>query len=165
MANLIQFDAATNPGNSGCPLLNSAGEVIGMVIARINPDEGDGIYYAVSSNKFKRVAASLITRGSFDYPRIGVNVSNLTPQQVQTRGLETVNGALVRGVTADSPAMTAGIEVDDIIVAIDGLVIRNVAELTSYLGEHKSPGDASTIELIRGTTRLELSLNIGNQPS
>ncbi|GAI50687.1 unnamed protein product, partial [marine sediment metagenome] len=120
MANLIQFDAAVNFGNSGCPLLNSEGEVIGMVIARIEPNEGDGIYYAVSSNKLKRVTASLIAQGSFDYPWIGVGIANLTPQMVQTRALETTNGILVGEILAESPASAAGIEVDDIIMAFDG---------------------------------------------
>ncbi len=164
VANLIQFDAAANPGNSGGPLFNSAGEVIGMVIARVDPNEGDGIYYAVSSNKFKRVAASLISKGSFDYPRLGITVSNLTPQQVKDRGLDTANGVLVQGVLADSPARAAGIEVDDVIVVIDGQGIKDVAELISYLGEHKSPGDTTTIELIRGSTRLDFSFNVGTMP-
>jgi len=164
VANLIQFDAAVNFGNSGCPLLNSEGEVIGMVIARIEPNEGDGIYYAVSSNKVKRVTASLIAQGSFDYPWLGVGIANLTPQMVQTRALETTNGVLVGEILAESPASAAGIEVDDIIMAFDGIPIRNVADLTSYLGEHKSPGEAATITLIRDTVQLELSLEVGQQP-
>ena len=68
VANIIQFDAAANSGNSGCPLLNSKGEVIGLVTARIKPEEGDGINYAVSSNKVKRVAMALIEQGIFNYP-------------------------------------------------------------------------------------------------
>jgi len=64
VANLIQCDASVNFGNSGGPLINAEGEVIGLVIARVNPQEGDGIYYAVSSNKLKRVALSIITMAS-----------------------------------------------------------------------------------------------------
>jgi len=165
VANLIQVDAAANPGNSGCPMFNSDGEVIGMIIARVDPDKGDGIYYAVSSNKLKRVTASLIDHGSFDYPWIGISVTNLTPQETQTRGLETANGALVTTVLANSPALSAGIRDDDIITAIDGAAIKSVAELTSYLGEHKSPGDTASIKLIRGTSELLLSLKVANQPS
>ena len=163
VTNLIQFDAAVNAGNSGCPLVNAEGEVIGVVIARIEPDEGDGIYYAVSSNKVKRVAASLIAQGSFDYPWLGVVIIDLTPQIVQTKALETANGVLVTEIAANSPAEAAGIEAEDIIVAIDGVTIRDVATLTSYLGEHKSPGEIATITLIRDTTELELSLEIGKR--
>jgi len=163
VTNLIQFDAAVNAGNSGCPLVNAEGEVIGVVIARIEPEVGDGIYYAVSSNKVKRVAASLIARGSFDYPWLGVGITDLTPQMVNTRALETANGVLVTEIAANSPAEAAGIEADDIIVAIDGVTIRDAATLTSYLGEHKSPGETATITLIRDTTELELSLEIGKR--
>lgn len=165
VANLIQFDAAVNFGNSGCALLNSRGEVIGMVIARVNPDEGDGIYYAVSSNKLKKVTDSLIDRGFFDYPWLGVNIANLTPQTVKARNLETANGALVTSVFANSPAKTAGIKVDDIIVGIDGFIVRDTADLTSYLGENKSPNELATIVLIRGTNKLELTLEIGKRTS
>jgi len=163
VANLIQFDAAANFGNSGGPLLNSEGEVIGMVIARINPDEGDGIYYAVSANKIRRVAASLIDQGSFDYPWVGVEITNLTPQTARDRELETTNGVLVKSVFTDSPAEAAGIKADDIIVAIDGMAVRDAAELTSYLGEHKSPDEEATLALIRDTTKMELSVEIGKR--
>lgn len=162
--NLIQFDAAVNFGNSGGPLVNSKGEVIGLVIARIGPDEGDGIYYAISSNKLKRVTDSLIAQGSFDYPWLGVTIMDITPQMVQDRNLETVNGILVEGILADSPAATAGIEVDDIIIAIDGLALRDVAELTSYLGEHKSPGDATIVTLLRDNSKKDIFLEIGTRP-
>jgi len=163
VANLIQFDAAVNFGNSGSPLVNSKGEVIGMVIARVDPEEGDGIYYAVSSNKVKRVATSLIDQGSFDYPWVGVEIANLTPRTVQDRELETAHGALVKKVLTESPAEAAGIEADDIIVAIDGMPVKGVADLTSYLGEHKSPDELITLTLLRGTTELELHLTVGKR--
>lgn len=165
VANLIQFDAAVNFGNSGCPLLNSDGEVIGMVIARVDPSIGDGVYYAVSSNKLKRVATSLINQGSFDYPWLGVSLSNLTPQMIKSKGLDTINGVLVDNIIAGSPAKAAGIDIGDIIIAMDGNAIVDIAELTSYLGEYKSPGDEATITVIRGNTRLELSVTIGKLPS
>jgi len=161
VANLIQFDAAVNFGNSGGPLLNSKGEVIGMVVARVDPKLGDGVYYAVSSNKVKRVALSIIDRGSFDYPWLGVEIVNLTPETVRTRNLETVNGVLVKRTTADSPAEAAGIKANDVMVAIDGRTVRQVADLTWYLGEYKSPDEAVTLALIRDGAKLELSLKLG----
>jgi S1-C subfamily serine protease len=164
VANLIQFDAAVNPGNSGGPLANSSGEIVGVVTARIPPDEGDGICYAISSNKAKRVAAALIEYGFFDYPWLGVSTADLTPQIVQDRALETANGALVGEVLHGSPAEAAGIKADDIIVAMDGVPFKDMAELISYLGEFKSPGDTATIGIIRGTTELELSMVIGTRP-
>ena len=163
ISNLIQFDAAVNYGNSGGPLLNSTGEVIGLVIARVEPGEGDGIYYAVSSNKVQRVVTALITKGIFDYPWLGIGISNLTPQAIQTLNLDTTNGVLVGGVQLGGPAALAGIQIDDNIIAIDGFVIRNVADLTSYLGEYTSPGETVTITLIRNSARIDLSLEVGKR--
>ena len=163
VANLLQFDAAVNPGNSGGPLVNSRGEVVGIVVARINANQGDGIYYAVSSNKVKRVAAAIIASGSFAYPWIGVGISDLTPQMVQEKSLETINGVLVSDVFSDGPAIAAGVQSGDIIVAIDGAVARDVADLTSYLGEYKSPGDTTVLDILRGTTKIEISVTVGTR--
>jgi S1-C subfamily serine protease len=164
VANLIQFDAAVNFGNSGSPLLNSGGEVIGMVIGRVDPTLGDGIYYAVSSNKAKRVADSLIDHGSFDYPWLGVEIANLTPETVRARGLETTNGVLVRGVITGTPAEAAGVKVDDIIVGIKGVAVREVADLTGYLGEYTSRGEVVKLEVIRNGAKLELSFTVDKRP-
>ncbi|MBA7484632.1 MAG: PDZ domain-containing protein [Dehalococcoidia bacterium] len=161
VANLIQFDAAVNFGNSGGPLFDSDGGVIGLVIARVGPEEGDGIYYAVSSNKVRRVADSIIARGYFDYPWLGIGISDLTPQQVQDIGLESINGVLVTQIVPDSPAKVAGVQVDDIIIAIDSTEARNVAEFTSYLGEYKSHGESTTLTVIRDTITIDMSLEIG----
>ena len=159
--NLIQFDAAVNFGNSGGPLFDSAGGVIGLVIARVGPEEGDGIYYAVSSNKVRRVADFIIAQGYFDYPWLGVSISDLTPQQVQDMGLESINGVLVSQIVPDSPAEIADVQTDDIIIAIDGAEINNVAMLTSYLGEHLSPGEPTTLKVIRDTVTLEIAIEVG----
>ena len=163
VANLIQFDAAVNFGNSGSPLLNSQGEVIGMVIARIDPSVGEGAYFAASSNKLQRVTHSIIERGYFDYPWLGVEITNLTPEAARERNLETINGALVMTVITAAPAEAAGIKADDIIVAIDGAPVNEVADLTSYLGEHASPGDAVTITLIRYGLTVELPVTVGKR--
>lgn len=163
VANLIQFDAAVNFGNSGGPLANAAGEIIGLVIARIGPLEGDGVYYAVSANKFRRVADAIIAEGSFDYPWFGVAISDLTPQMALEMNLETINGTLVASVMEDGPADAAGVQVNDIILSVDGIPIANVADLVSYLGEMKTPGDQATLGIRRDTTEIELSLEIGKR--
>jgi S1-C subfamily serine protease len=163
VANIIQFDAAVNFGNSGGPLLNPAGEAIGMVIARIDPDLGDGVYWAISSNKVSRVAQSIIEQGYFDYPWLGVEVSNLTPKIATARNLETINGAWVRTAIPANPAEAAGVMADDIIVAIDGTPVQDVADLTSYLGEYATYNEEVTLTLIRYGIEIELPVTMGKR--
>jgi S1-C subfamily serine protease len=154
--NLIQFDAPVNPGNSGCPLANASGELLGIVIARLSPGEGDGIYYAVAANKVARVAQAIIVSGSFDYPWLGVSVSDLTPNTVEEKGLASANGVLVAGIFPGDPAQTAGVRIGDVIVSLDGVPLRDTAGLTSYLGEFKSPGDTCRLGIIRDGESLSL---------
>jgi S1-C subfamily serine protease len=164
VANMIQFDAPVNPGNSGGPLINAGGEIAGVVVARINISEGDGIYWAVSSNKFKRVADAIIATGSFAYPWIGVGVLNLSPQGVLEKSLETINGVLVSEVFAGSPAQAAGIMPEDIILSMDDISVKDMDELVSYLGEYKSPGQEITLSIIRGNVKLEIDVEVGTRP-
>jgi S1-C subfamily serine protease len=157
VANLIQLDAAVNFGNSGSPLLKLKGEVIGMVIGRIDPGLGDGIYYAVSSNKLKRVAGAIIAQGFFDYPWLGVGVTNITPETARARGLDNITGVLISSVLAAGAADIAGVEADDIMVSINGTIVHEVADLTSYLGEYVNVNDTVTLEIIRDGGKIELS--------
>ncbi len=163
VANMIQFDAPINFGNSGCPLSNSAGEIIGLVTARIDPLRGDGIYFAVSSNKFRRVAEAIIDSGSFAYPWVGTGIADLTPQMVQDMSLETSNGILVTAVFDNGPADLAGVLFNDVIVAVDGVPVKDTGELTSYLGEYKNAGDEMNVEIIRGGTTIEITLEVGER--
>ncbi|MFH0941502.1 MAG: trypsin-like peptidase domain-containing protein [Chloroflexota bacterium] len=161
VANVIQFDAAANYGNSGGPLLNRRGEVIGLVIARVNPQEGDGVNFAVSSNKVKRVASALIARGTYDYPWLGLMITRLTPQFAETSGLKTLNGVLVEQVSNGSPAETAGFARGDIITAINGTPVNEIDDLQSYLGEHVSPNETITITIQRAGKKLALPVKVG----
>jgi S1-C subfamily serine protease len=161
--NLLQFDAPVNPGNSGGPLANGAGEVVGIVVARIVAGQGDGIYYAVAANKVKRVAEAVIATGSFPYPWIGVIITDLTPDDARARGLDVINGVRVSGVDSGGPAQAGDIRAGDIILAIEGVPVRDTGELTSYLGENLSPGDVAVIEALRGNDRLELTVEIGSR--
>jgi len=164
IANLIQFDAAVNFGNSGGMLVNSRGAVIGLVIARINPDEGDGVNWAVSSNKMKKVAAALIANGKDDYPWLGVEITDLTARTVLNRGLPSANGVLIERPGTGSPAEMAGLKAGDVIIAMDGTAVKNVGEFTSYLGENKSPGDKLRLTVVRGSSQIEVTIDIGKRP-
>jgi S1-C subfamily serine protease len=162
--NLIQVDAPVNFGNSGGPLFDTSGRVVGIADARIDPTQGDGISYAISSNKVKRVADSIISKGSFPYPYLGVNLVDITPLQVTQKGLPSANGALVT-VAPGGPAATAGVQTGDVIVSIDGVAVNSVDDLTSYLGEYKSPADSAILELLRGSGKINITVTVGLRPA
>jgi S1-C subfamily serine protease len=163
IANLIQFDAPANFGNSGGPLFNAAGEVIGIIIARVEPELGDGISYAVSANKVRRVAGAIIELGEYDYPWLGVVVSDITPLSAELMGRESVHGVVVDQVNSGSPAEHAGVRGGDIIITIDGFTVTEVAALVSYVGEYTGPGDSVVLTVIRGDTEIELTVILGNR--
>jgi S1-C subfamily serine protease len=162
IANLIQFDAPANFGNSGGPLFDAAGEVIGIIVARVEPELGDGISYAVSANKVRRVADAIIELGEFDYPWLGVIVSDITPLSAELIDRESVYGALVDQVISGGPADQAGARSGDIIVSIDGVTVTEVADLVSYLGEYASPGDSVVLTIIRDDTEVEVTVTLSN---
>jgi len=161
--NLIQFDAPVNFGNSGGPLFNIKGEVAGVVIARISPTVGDGIYFAVSANKAKRVADEIIEFGFFNHPWLGILIEDLLPEEVGELGLETGNGAYVTGIFAGSPAEEAGITAGDIILSVNGVKMRNIADLISYLAEYTSPGDTVILEIMRDDAIIEVAVEMGRR--
>jgi len=157
-SNLIQYDAATNYGSSGGALINSRGEIIGMTVARIHPALGEGIYWAISSNKVERVANAIIESGSFQNATLPGTweLSNLTPEAARDRNMETTNGVLfveVEGVNTVEP--------DDILVAVDEVAVREAADLFNYLGEYKSPGDTVILTVvIRGGVEIEVPVEL-----
>lgn len=161
ISNLIQFDAPANFGNSGGPLFNIDGDVIGLVIARIGPATGEGISYAISANKVKRVTDTIIEQGFFNYPWLGIEAGDITPETAEELDRETVHGVLVGTVALDSPAWKAGIQADDIIISIDGKTIKGMADLTAYLGEYTSPGDSTVVGVERGAVLLYLVVILG----
>ena len=162
--NLIQFDAPVNPGNSGGPLFNSDGEIVGIVIARISPTEGDGISFAVSANKAKRVAAEILENGFFDHPWLGVIVDDLNAIDVDDLELENIHGVFIVGVFTDSPAEAAGFTANDIIQSVNGTMMRNMADLTSYLAENTSPGDIVAVAILRDGETIEISVELDSRP-
>lgn len=161
ISNLIQFDAPANSGNSGGPLLNIDGDVIGLVIARIGPATGEGISYAISANKVKRVTDTIIEQGFFDHSWLGIEASDITPETAEELNRETIHGVLVDAVIIDGPAWKAGIQASDIIISIDGKTIKGLADLTSYLGEYTSPGDSTVVGVERGAVLLHLAVILG----
>jgi S1-C subfamily serine protease len=155
--NIIQTDAALNPGNSGGPLVNSAGEVVGVNTAMIRPAQG--ICFAIASNTAKFVAGWLIKEGKLRRSYIGVAGQNVPIHRriVRFYGLPLETGVLVVSVEKNSPAERSGLRNGDLIVAFNGQSIGSVHHLHKILvGDHI--GVSSSITVIRHTEKLELPI-------
>lgn len=153
--NVIQTDAALNPGNSGGPLVNSAGEVIGVNTAVILPAQG--ICFAIPVNTAKWVAARLIRDGRIRRSYIGVGGQNVPLHRRVIRYYKLPNrgGVLVLGVEPDSPAARAGLRDGDTIIGFDQAVIESIDDLQRLLTEDRC-GQSCTLHVIRHTEKLEL---------
>ena len=155
--NIIQTDAALNPGNSGGPLVNSAGEVVGVNTAMIRPAQG--ICFAIASNTAKLVAGWLIRDGRIRRGYIGVAGQNVPIHRriIRFYGLPLETGVLVVSVDKKSPAERAGLREGDLVVAFNGQPIGSVHHLHKILvGEQI--GVSAKLTVIRHTEKLELSI-------
>jgi putative serine protease PepD len=152
----IQTDAAINHGNSGGPLLDMQGRVIG-VNSQIESDSGgnDGVGFAVPSNTVKTVVAQLLDDGSVDHAYLGVGLS-------ETQG--DTAGAQVTEVRSGGPAADAGLEVGDVITSVDGTAVATMQELQSAI-DAKSPGDTVTLAYLRDGAARTLTVKLGTRPS
>lgn len=156
--NAIQTDAAINPGNSGGPLVNAAGQVIGInsAIATLGSNFGGssgsiGLGFSIPINQAKRVAEELINSGSSSYPVIGVQLDTTY----------TGRGALVSSIVEDGPASSTELRAGDVIVSIDGKNIGDAAELIVRI-RAKIPGDIVKLKLDDGK---EISIVLGSETS
>lgn len=155
--NIIQTDAALNPGNSGGPLVNSAGEVIGVNTAMIRPAQG--ICFAIASNTARLVAGWLIRDGRIRRGYIGVAGQNvpLHRRVIRFYNLPLETGVLVVSVEKDSPAQRAGLREGDVLIAFNERPIGTIHDLHKMLvGEQI--GVPANLLIIRHTEKLELSI-------
>jgi S1-C subfamily serine protease len=175
---VIQTDAPINHGNSGGPLINSRGEVIG-VNAWIATGSGSGIGFAIPVNTVRDVAAQLIRSGKVEHPFIGVTAKPLTPEIAKLFNLPTAHGLLVAGVQGGSGAAAAGLRAasqqavvsgeswpigGDLIISADGVQLSSVDQLRDVIAA-KKPGESISLQVYRGKTRLTISVKLGRQPS
>ena len=171
---VIQTDADMNPGNSGGPLLNSSGEVIGVnTQIRSVSNTNSGVGFATPINLVRRVVDSIIENGTHEYSFIGISSYTLTPSLVERLRLDDdQKGLLVAAVSPDGPAHAAGLLADsgqarpvgdgDIIVRIDNVKIEGLYDLRSYIMLNTSPGDVIVIEVLRDGKVVPLSLTLGS---
>jgi S1-C subfamily serine protease len=154
---VIQTDAALNPGNSGGPLVDSQGRVVGVNTAVILPAQG--ICFAVGINTAKYVTGQLIRHGTIRRARIGVAGQNvpLLRLAVRAHGLESKSGVLVTGVEETSPAERAGARPGDIIVAVDGKTVAGIDDLHRVLAADRI-GVPTPVTVLRGAEKVELAV-------
>ena len=155
--NIIQTDAALNPGNSGGPLVTSNGEVIGVNSAVIRPAQG--ICFAIAINTAKFVAGRLIKDGKIRRGYIGVAGQNAPLHRMLVRGhhLQVSSGVFVAGIEPDSPAARAGLREGDLIVAFNDQAIAHVDALHRALTDYE-PGVRANLTALRGTEKIVLSI-------
>lgn len=156
----IQTDAAVNPGNSGGPLFNMDGEVIG-INSQIYSRSGGymGIAFAIPSDVAQEVKDQLIAYGRVQRGKLGVVIQGMDEELAKSFGLDKPEGALVANVEEGSPAAKAGIQAGDVIVAVDGQKVKDSADLPRLIGRRK-PGEAVRVELLRQGKRLEKSVTL-----
>jgi serine protease Do len=152
--NYIQTDAAINQGNSGGPLFNLAGQVVGVNTAIISQSGGSiGLGFSVPSNTVKRISSALIKEGRVRRPWLGVNVQDADASLIKAYRAKGASGVIITRISDDSPAAAAKLEVGDLILTIDGKSVVSVREMTRTLSE-KPIGKPVKLSIVRdGRTR------------
>ena len=163
IANVIQTSTPINPGNSGGPLLNYDGMVVGITTAIVADSQGLG--FAVPSNAILREIFGLITFGSFDgHSYLGVTGGDMDYDTAQSMHISVTYGWRVATVVSGGPAANAGVQVNDVIIAINGTRIRNGDEMSSYLEGNTLPGETVIVTVARGNQDMQLSLVLAKRP-
>lgn len=159
--NFVQTDAAVNPGNSGGPLVNLQGEVVG-INTMIVGETYRGISFAIPSETAQEVYDRLKSTGRYARGWLGVNPRDVTADEAQQFGLEEARGALVTEVLPNSPAQAAGIQAGDVIVDWDGAAIDYAIDLQLRVGK-TAIGSKVKIELVRNGQRMKLETTVGDR--
>jgi S1-C subfamily serine protease len=176
--NTIQTDAPVNPGDSGGPLLNIRGEVIGMNTAIVSgTDKLYGIGFAIPSNTITKIVPVLIEKGYYPHPYLGLVFATLTSDLAQDNGIpENLKGVYVDRITENGPADKAGIHgsttdqylmkhLGDVIIAVDGHNITKSDDLLNYIGQNEIAGDTITLTVYRNGHVIDLKATLATRPS
>ncbi|MCS7145486.1 MAG: trypsin-like peptidase domain-containing protein [Nitrososphaerota archaeon] len=177
---IIQIDAAVNPGNSGGPILNMRGEVVGVATAiESTTGQFSGIGYAVSSNVVKRIVPALISKGTYRHSYLGIAGNEINALVAKEIGLNVSRGLLVETVVPGGPADKAGVRGGlrvvtvagtqyrvggDVIVAINGSPVGSMDDLLTYMVERTSPGDTVILTVLRSGEKLDIQVTLGERP-
>jgi S1-C subfamily serine protease len=181
LVDAIQTDAPINRGNSGGPMFDAEGEVIG-INAQIRSESGtaEGVGFAIPINAARRSMEQLIQTGEVRYAWLGVTTQSVTPRIAERFGLAETSGAAVQAVAGGSPADRAGLrggggeeEFDgltfcpggDVIVAVDGQPVSSAEDVVRAVNQQQLPGDEIRLTVLRGAERLELTATLGDRPA
>jgi serine protease Do len=159
--NFLQTDAAINFGNSGGPLVNLQGQVVGIASA-INYG-AENIGFAVPVNTLKEILPQLRDKGKVSRGYLGLMIQNLDYAHAQAFGLPNTDGALVGDIVAGGPATSSGLEHGDVITSVDGHHVKNTRELIDYVSA-KGPGAKVDLSVLRNGKTLERSVKLGERP-
>ncbi len=167
LTGMLQTDAALNPGNSGGPLLDATGAVIGINTAIETGTGGAGargIGFAVPSNVVTNVLSNLKAGQTVNRPWLGVGIQTLNAALAQSLNLSQTSGVVISTVVADGPAAKAGVQVNDVVTAMDGKSVKAVQDLQTYVNT-KSVGNAVTLTIVRGTATQSIAVTLGERPA
>ena len=159
----IQTDAAINFGNSGGPLLNLDGKVVGINTAIIGPGGNIGIGLAIPINMASAVSRQLIDTGKVVRGFLGISIKDLKPEMAKYFGPEDAKGALIDDVTKDSPADKAGLKAGDVVIELEGRPVESANELTNRVAMQK-PGSSVEVVVLREGKRKVFSAKLDKRP-
>jgi len=178
---VIQTDAAINPGNSGGPLLNMMGGVVGINTAiQSTTGSNTGVGFAIPSQTVAKIVPTLIEKGEYKHPWIGVSGRDIDPDLARVLKVTDAIGFLIVTVVEDSPASKAGligsektIEVDginypiggDIILTVDGIEVRHIDDILIHLQRAKSIGDEMVLEVLRDNRTTNITIILQERPN
>ncbi len=161
----IQTDAAINRGNSGGPLFNAMGEVIGINEQIISESGGfEGVGFAVPINLAKRVMDEIIETGQVEYAWMGVVGTTVDEDVAAELELSVTSGALISDVLADGPSDRAGLKKGDVIIRFDGSDVEKMEDITERLLD-KNPGDRVKVTVVRDGETVDIEIELGTRPN
>jgi 2-alkenal reductase len=159
---LLQTDAAINHGNSGGPLVNTNGEVIGIntMVVRGGQSQAEGLGFAIPSNMARGIVRQIIERGYAERPYMGVDLITLNSQIAAEVGVEVTDGAFIRDIVPNGAAAQAGIQAGDVITAINGRTLTDRDTLQMIIMS-SMPGESVTVTVLRNGETFDVTMALG----
>jgi S1-C subfamily serine protease len=166
LVDLVQTDAPISPGNSGGALLGADGQVVGINVAYIPPNETGAVSigFAIPSPTVVDIVDQLLDTGEVHYPFLGVTPQAITPQIADRLDLDTDQGVIAQSVVRGGPADDAGIEPGDVIVSLAGQDVGDVQDFLVELREH-DPGEDVAVEVVRRGDRRSFDVHLAERPA